>query len=203
MQALIDGIRKLGIDCLPWTRRLRTWQARVMLLSRIQANGDTWPDIGDDALAATLEQWLAPYLCSLQRLADLSVKDFSQALRNRLTWRQQRQVDEWAPSHITVPSGSRLPIDYGGAVPVLAVRIQELFGLTATPAIADGRFPLMLHLLSPANRPAQITRDLAGFWKESYLDVRKELKGRYPKHAWPEDPLTAVPTSRAKSQKRN
>jgi ATP-dependent helicase HrpB len=203
MPALLGGIREVGIDDLPWTRRLRTWQARVMLLSRIQADDAPWPDIGDDTLAATLEQWLSPYLNGLQRLADLSVTDFSQALRNRLTWRQQRQVDKWAPTHITVPSGSRLPIDYNDAEPVLAVRIQELFGLTTTPAIADGRIPLTLHLLSPANRPAQITRDLAGFWKDSYFQVRKELKGRYPKHAWPVDPLAARPTARAKPRKRN
>jgi ATP-dependent helicase HrpB len=203
MQTMLGAIREIGIDCLPWNRRLRTWQARVMLLSRIQSHGNAWPQIDDDTLAATLERWLAPYLDGLQRLTDLSAKDFSQALRSHLTWRQQRQLGDWAPSHYTVPSGSRRPIDYSGAVPVLAVRIQELFGLTTTPAIADGRVPLMLHLLSPANRPAQITRDLAGFWKESYHDVRKELKGRYPKHAWPKDPLAAMPTARVKPRKRN
>ncbi len=199
--AMIKGIRENGIAILPWTRALRYWQSRVMLLAQIDADGGPWPDMGDAALSDTLEQWLAPFLSGLTRLKDLKTTAFSNALRNRLTWRQQRQVEELAPTHITVPSGSRRPIDYGEPVPVLAVRIQEMFGAATTPAIAHGRMPLMLHLLSPAGRPAQITRDLAGFWQNSYPEVKKELKGRYPKHVWPDDPLNATPTARAKPRK--
>ncbi|HSO19598.1 MAG TPA: ATP-dependent helicase C-terminal domain-containing protein, partial [Desulfosarcina sp.] len=123
-------------------------------------------------------------------------------LHGHLTWRQQRLLDELAPTHITVPSGSRLPVDYSGAAPVLAVRVQELFGSMTTPTVAGGRIPVVLHLLSPAGRPVQITRDLSGFWRNGYPEVKKELKGRYPKHAWPEDPLNAVPTSRTRPRQR-
>ena len=201
MAAMIAGIRESGIDILPWTRTLRSWQSRVMLLARIDADGGPWPDVCDAALSKTLEGWLSPYLSGMTRLKDLGTRGFSNALHNLLTWRQQRQVDELAPTHITVPSGSRLPVNYSESIPVLAVRIQEMFGATATPAIAGDRMPVMLHLLSPAGRPAQITRDLAGFWKNSYPEVKKELKGRYPKHAWPDDPLSAPPTARAKPRK--
>ncbi len=203
LAALLSGIREHGIDSLPWTRPLRSWQSRVLLLARIEARGGHWPDISDDMLAETLEAWLAPYLTGMTRLNDLSTKAFSDAVRNLLTWRQQRQVEELAPTHITVPSGSRRPINYSEPVPVLAVRIQEMFGATATPAIAEGRMTVKLHLLSPAGRPAQITRDLAGFWMNSYPEVKKELKGRYPKHFWPDDPLHALATARAKPRKGN
>ena len=174
-----------------------------MLLARIDAEGGPWPDICDTTLSGTVEDWLTPYLTGMTQLKDLTTKDFFTALRNLLSWRQQRRIDELAPTHITVPSGSRLPIDYSAPVPVLAVRIQEMFGTAATPSIAGGRMPLMLHLLSPAGRPAQITRDLAGFWQTSYPEVKKELKGRYPKHRWPDDPLNAVPTARVKPRKSN
>ncbi len=201
LAAMTKGIRQNGIGILPWTRALRAWQARVMLLRRVDAAGGPWPDILDASLSDTLEDWLAPYLFGMTRLHDLGIETFSKALRRLLTWRQQRQVEELAPTHITVPSGSRLPINYGGPIPVLAVRIQEMFGATASPAIAGGRMPLLLHLLSPAGRPAQITRNLAGFWKNSYPEVKKDLKGRYPKHAWPDDPLRAAPTARVKPRK--
>ncbi len=203
MAAMIAGIRENSIAILPWTRTLRAWQSRVMLLARIDADGGPWPDVSDAALSSTLEEWLSPYLSGMTRLKDLGTKDLSNALRNRLDWRQQRQMNELAPTHITVPSGSRLPIDYSEPIPVLAVRIQEMFGATATPAIAGGRMAMTLHLLSPAGRPAQITRDLAGFWKNSYPEVKKELNGRYPKHLWPDDPLSAPPTARAKPRKSN
>ncbi len=203
MAAMITGIRENGIDILPWTRTLRSWQTRAMLLARIDAEGGPWPDVCDAALSSTLESWLSPYLSGMTRLKDLGTKVFSNALRNLLGWRQQRQIDELAPTHITVPSGSRLPVDYSEPIPVLAVRVQEMFGTTKTPTIAGGRMPVILHLLSPAGRPAQITRDLAGFWKNSYPEVKKELKGRYPKHAWPDDPLSAPPTARAKPRKSN
>jgi ATP-dependent helicase HrpB len=137
----------------------------------------------------------------MRRLKDLTRMDLQAALYNRLTWRQRQLLDQLAPTHWTVPSGSRRPIDYSADVPVLAVRLQEMFGATRTPAIADGRLPLQLHLLSPSGRPAQITQDLAGFWRTGYPAVKKELMGRYPKHYWPDDPLTAQPTARAKPRK--
>ena len=196
MAALVGGIRDLGIDRLPWTRALRTWQARTMLMARIDAVGGPWPDVSDTVLTDTLERWLAPYLTGIMRLKDVDNRLFTDALTNHLTWRQRRQLEELAPTHITVPSGYRRPIDYSEPDPVLAVRIQEMFGASSTPAIAGGKMPLVLHLLSPAGRPAQITRDLAGFWDNSYPDVKKELKGRYPKHSWPDDPRTADPSQR-------
>jgi ATP-dependent helicase HrpB len=203
LAAMIAGIRETGIAGLPWTRGLRTWQARVMLLRRIEADGGPWPDVSDPALAKTLEVWLAPYLSGMKGLSDLGTSNLSNALSNLLSWQQRRQLEALAPTHIAVPSGSRISLDYSEAVPVLAVRIQEMFGATATPAIANGRLPVMLHLLSPAGRPAQITRDLAGFWHNSYPEVKKELKGRYPKHIWPDDPAHSTPTARAKPRKPN
>lgn len=203
LNAMLAGIRSTGIDCLPWTRRLRTWQARVTMLARIDAPDGPWPDVGDIALTARLEDWLAPFLTGMRRLEDLSPKTLSDALHSHLDWKRQRRLEELAPTHVTVPSGSRRPIDYSGPEPFLAVRLQEMFGLGATPAIANGRVPLTLHLLSPANRPVQITRDLANFWQNGYPEVKKELKGRYPKHAWPDDPMTAPPTFRVKPRRSN
>jgi ATP-dependent helicase HrpB len=201
MEALMAGIRKQGIAILPWTRSLRSWQARVALLAGIDAAGGPWPDVADSMLTQTLEKWLAPYLCGCTRVRDLEAQDLTRALHHLLGWRQQQRLEDLAPTHITVPSGSRLPIDYTAPIPVLAVRIQEMFGLATTPTIAGGRLPLMLHLLSPAGRPAQITQDLASFWQNSYPQVKKELRGRYPKHTWPDDPLHALPTSRANRRK--
>jgi ATP-dependent helicase HrpB len=199
--AMITGIRSNGIGVLPWTRSLRTWQARVILLRRVMAGEEDWPDLSDTALTADLETWLAPYLEGITSIKALARLDLSNALRSRLSWRQQKLLDTLAPTHIVVPSGTRRPIDYSAEIPVLAVRLQEMFGAVDTPTIADGRLPLQLHLLSPAGRPAQITQDLAGFWRNSYPEVKKELKGRYPKHDWPDDPLTAQPTARAKPRR--
>ena len=196
--AMMVGIRRMGLDVLPWTRALRTFQARVLLLRRLAVGEAQWPDLSDAALAADLETWLAPFLAGITSIKALARLDLQGALHSRLSWRQQRQLDTLAPTHIVVPSGARRPIDYSGETPVLAVRLQEMFGAVDSPAIAGGRQPLLLHLLSPASRPAQITRDLAGFWRNSYPAVKKELKGRYPKHYWPDDPLNAQPTSRAK-----
>ncbi len=162
-----------------------------------------WHDLGDTALLAGLADWLAPPLADvapgITRLAQLDRLDLGAILRARLDWAQLRALDEKAPSHLIVPSGSRLPIDYAASeTPTLAVRLQEMFGAAATPRIAGGKVALRLHLLSPAGRPLQVTSDLAGFWATSYRAVRAEMRGRYPKHPWPEDPLSAVPTSRAK-----
>lgn len=194
---MLAAIRRHGLDCLPWTTALRNWQARVLLLRRVQ--GDSWPDVSDEALLRLLEHWMAPFLAGCTRLAHLAGVPLKQALEALLDYAQRRALDELAPTQVTVPTGRRVPLDYtSGDTPVLAVRVQELFGLAQTPAIAGGRMPLVLHLLSPAGRPMQVTRDLAGFWKSSYRDVKKEMQGRYPKHPWPDDPLHAEPTRRVK-----
>jgi len=201
-QALIDvmiaALRRAGVGVLPWTRTLRLWQARVVLIRRVLTEAADWPDLSDQGLTADLERWLGHYLAGVTSFKALARIDLANALRSRLNWQQVQQLDRWAPTHIEVPSGSRRPIDYSGDAPVLAVRLQEMFGAVDTPVIADGRLPLLLHLLSPAGRPAQITQDLAGFWRNSYPAVKKELKGRYPKHYWPDDPLTAQPTARVR-----
>lgn len=198
--ALMQGIREMGLAALPWTPDLLRFRDRVAFMRRLE--GDEWPDLSDAALLAGLESWLAPYAAGMSRRAHLAKLDLAAALRAQLSWEQSRRLDTLAPTHVVVPSGSRLLIDYSGEEPVLAVRLQEMFGLAETPAIADGRVPLLLHLLSPAHRPMQVTRDLAGFWASGYKAVRSDLRGRYPKHHWPEDPLQAVPTSRAKPRAR-
>jgi ATP-dependent helicase HrpB len=198
LAAMIEGIRQEGIKCLPWTKALRHWQARVCFLRGISGDQQQWPDVSDDGLNAQLTHWLAPYLIGITRLRDLGRIELKKALDNFLSFRQRRLLDELAPTHLAVPSGSRIPVDYSGVVPVLAARLQEMFGLTQTPAVAGGRQPLLVHLLSPAGRPVQITSDLAGFWQTGYPEVKKELKGRYPKHYWPDDPLQAQATARVK-----
>jgi ATP-dependent helicase HrpB len=200
--AMITGIRRCGIAVLPWTRSLRAFQARVSLLRRLAVANQEWPDLSDNGLTDELDSWLGPWLDGITSIKALSRLDLSSALRSRLSWRQQQLLDTSAPTHITVPSGARHPIDYSAETPVLAVRLQEMFGAADTPTIAEGRLPLQLHLLSPAGRPAQITQDLGGFWHNSYAAVKRELKGRYPKHVWPDDPLNAQPTARAKPRLR-
>ncbi len=197
IEALLSGISELGLAALPWTGAASALRQRVRFMRGVE--GDTWPDWSDEALLTTLEEWLAPYLSGVTRRAQLQTIDLAAALAAILSFAQRRALDEKAPSHVTVPSGSRIPIDYGaGDVPVLAVRLQEMFGATATPAIAGGKVPLVLHLLSPAGRPLQVTRDLKGFWAGSYAQIRGEMRGRYPKHHWPDNPLEAMPTARAK-----
>lgn len=199
--AMIVGIRSLGLSCLPWTADLQQWRSRVNLLrsqSKPGAINEDWPDVADDTLLATLEVWLAPYLDGVTRREHLARVDLRAALHGMLDWSRQRRLDELAPTHLGVPSGSRIAIDYSGATPTLAVRLQEVFGLTESPRIAGGRVPLTLELLSPARRPVQVTRDLASFWARGYTEVRKELKGRYPKHYWPDDPMTAIPTRKVR-----
>lgn len=201
MAAMLKGIAQNGLATLPWNKKLRKWQTRVNFLHRLLGDEAGWPDLSDQALATELDQWLAPYLSGMSSLHALARIDLRGALLNRLNYDQHRQLDELAPTHWTVPSGSRVPIDYAGVVPVLAVRLQEMFGLEQTPVIAGGKQPLLIHLLSPAGRPVQVTQDLAGFWQSSYYDVKKELKGRYPKHYWPDDPLQAQATARSKPHK--
>ncbi len=200
--ALLDGIRQAGIASLPWTRELRQWQARVEFLRRMEGPGTTWPDVSDATLLSGLDQWLAPFLTGVTRLDQVQRLDLSAPLHALLTWEQQQALDRLAPSHVTVPSGSRRRLEYEGQEqPVLSVRLQEMFGCTDTPRVANGKVPVMIHLLSPAGRPVQVTQDLTSFWAKAYHDVRKDLRGRYPKHHWPEDPLEANPTRKAKSRR--
>jgi ATP-dependent helicase HrpB len=194
--AMLDGIRKEGIDRLPWSDAARRLRSRLAFVHRLQPD---WPDPSDEALANDLTTWLGPSLIGLRRWEELGGLDLAALLLGRLSWDQRASLKTWAPAELVVPSGSRIPLDYADpANPVLAVRLQELFGLAQTPRIGRGQVPLTLHLLSPARRPVQVTRDLAGFWRTTYFEVRKDLKGRYPKHHWPDDPLAAEPTRRAK-----
>ncbi len=196
--AMLDGIRNMGLGSLPWCNQSREWQARVCSLRHWQPDA-SWPDLSDTALLDTLEHWLGPWLDGIRSRDQLGKLDLKSILRNCMDWKQQNLVDELAPTHIQVPSGSKVRLEYSlGEAPVLAVRLQEMFGLMDTPVVCDGQVQVMLHLLSPARRPVQVTRDLRGFWERTYAEVRKELKGRYPKHYWPDDPMQAVPTSRVR-----
>ncbi|HVI92095.1 MAG TPA: ATP-dependent helicase C-terminal domain-containing protein, partial [Dongiaceae bacterium] len=201
------GIRQMGIACLPWTPELQNLRARIAFLRRLQEAGQTfkwtWPDFSDAALLETAGDWLLPYLDGVTRRAHLASLDLREALLGGLDWQQRQAIDQLAPTHLDVPSGSHLPLDYNsGEVPVLAVRLQEMFGATDTPRLADGKVEVLLHLLSPARRPVQVTRDLKSFWATGYRAVKADLKGQYPKHYWPDDPLVAEPTARAKPRPR-
>jgi ATP-dependent helicase HrpB len=196
--ALIAAVRELGIDALPWSDSARELRLRVEALRAWDASLDL-PDFSDAALLASLDEWLAPSLDGKRRLDGLSASELSDALHSRLDYSMRRALDEHAPTSIRVPSGMERRIVYApGEPPVLAVKLQELFGLPDTPRIARGRVPLTLHLLSPAGRPIQVTQDLRSFWERTYPEVRRELKGRYPRHPWPDDPWTAQATHRAK-----
>ena len=198
-RAMLDGVRRMGLDCLPWTDELREWQARLLSLRHWFPDED-WPDLSDAGLAARLQEWLEPWLDGITRREHVQRLNLAAALRALLDYRLQARLDNAAPTHLQVPSGSRIRLRYHpGEPPVLAVKLQELFGLADTPRIADGRIAVTLHLLSPAQRPIQVTQDLRGFWERTYGEVKRELKGRYPKHPWPDDPWSATPTRRAKS----
>jgi len=196
--AMLDGVTTLGVNALPWTVEAREWQARVLSL-RQWLPDEAWPDVSDAALQETLGDWLGPSLDKVTRREQLGRIDVLTALNTRLDWKQRQRLDEGAPTHLTVPSGSRMRLEYRpNESPVLSVKLQEMFGLADTPRVAWGRVPVTLHLLSPARRPIQVTQDLRGFWDRTYPEVKKELKGRYPKHPWPDDPWNAVPTARTK-----
>ena len=200
-RALLALVRRKGLELLAWTPELRQWQARVVLLRQLDGAAGGWPDVSDPALLATLEDWLLPYLGKVSRLSHFAGLDLPAMLGSLLPWPLPQHLDELAPKTLEVPSGSRIRIDYQEQPPVLAVRLQELFGLAATPCIGGGRQPLKLHLLSPGHKPVQVTQDLASFWANTYAEVKKDLKGRYPKHYWPDDPLVAEPTARAKPRR--
>jgi ATP-dependent helicase HrpB len=194
---LADGIVQLGLSRLPWSKPQMQLRDRVGFLRA--AGENEWPDLTDAALAETIAEWLAPSLSSKTKLSDIGADDLGRALELLLPWNLRRRLEEEAPTHFEAPTGNRHAIDYGTAgAPALHVRVQELFGLTQHPSIANGKMPLTLHLLSPARRPIQITRDLTGFWKGSWATVKAEMKGRYPRHPWPDDPASAAPTARAK-----
>ncbi|WP_377828463.1 ATP-dependent helicase HrpB [Bradyrhizobium lupini] len=192
-----DGLIAAGLDRLPWSKVAKQWRDRVMFLRR--AEGDSWPDLSDDGLIARRDDWLVPALYDKIALKDISAGDLSDALMALLPWEMRARLDREAPTHFEAPTGSVLAIDYEAEQgPTIAVRLQELFGLNTHPSIAAGKVPLVLELLSPAQRPVQVTRDLPGFWRGSYSAVRSDLRGRYPRHPWPEDPANALPTRRVK-----
>ncbi len=193
---LAEGLAQHCWNRLPWPENSAAWRARVMFLWR--QNPALWPDMCEKTLKATATQWLAPYLAGINGLGQLTPSVLDNALKALVPYNQQRQLDALAPSHFKAPSGSVLPIDYSSEEPTLAVRVQELFGLAQHPSVGQPPLPLTLTLLSPAHRPVQVTRDLVGFWRGSYAAVRTDLRGRYPKHSWPEDPLAATATARAK-----
>jgi ATP-dependent helicase HrpB len=194
---LADGLIAAGLDRLPWSKPLQQWRGRVMFLRK--AEGEPWPNLSDDALAAQREAWLVPALFDKTSLKDISAADLSDALMPLLPWEMRARLEREAPTHFEAPTGTKLPIDYEAEQgPTIAVRLQELFGLDIHPSVAKGAVPLVLELLSPAHRPVQVTRDLPGFWRGSYAAVRSDLRGRYPRHPWPEDPASAMPTRRVK-----
>ncbi|MDB4348021.1 ATP-dependent helicase HrpB [bacterium] len=195
-QSLLGVVRKKGLGILPWSQNLQQWRARIMLLHRNAGPDEEnpWPDMSDAALLATLDTWLLPYLDSVSRLEDFQKLDMKHILRALLAWPLPLELERLAPERWVAPSGSSIRIDYCEEPPVLAVKLQEMFGCEETPSVAEGRVLLLIHLLSPAQRPLQVTQDLAGFWRTGYDEVRREMRGRYPKHPWPNDPLTAEPT---------
>jgi ATP-dependent helicase HrpB len=200
-RVLADGLISVGLDKLPWSKSSKQWRDRVMFLRKAEgdASQNPWPDLSDGALAAQREAWLVPVLYDKTSLKELSAGDLSDALMTLLPWELRARLEREAPTHFEAPTGTQLAIDYEAEQgPTIAVRLQELFGLNIHPSIARGAIPLVLELLSPAQRPVQVTRDLPGFWRGSYAAVRSDLRGRYPRHPWPEDPASAVPTRRVK-----
>jgi len=196
-RVLADGLIAAGLDRLPWSKPLQQWRGRVMFLRK--AEGEPWPDLSDQALAAQCEAWLVPALFNKTSLKDILAADLSDALMGQLPWELRARLEREAPTHFEAPTGTMLAIDYEAEQgPTIAVRLQELFGLNTHPSVAKGAVPLVLELLSPAHRPVQVTRDLPGFWRGSYAAVRSDLRGRYPRHPWPEDPASAMPTRRVK-----
>nr|MCH9671423.1 ATP-dependent helicase HrpB [Gammaproteobacteria bacterium] len=198
VRAMVHGLRRLGLGALPWNATVNAWRARVSSMRYWQSTED-WPDLSDEFLLGTLEEWLGPYLDGVTRRSHLSRLDLQAILSGLMPWSQQAVLNKQAPTHWVVPSGSRIPLEYDpGSPPLLSVRIQELFGLLQTPRICFDTVPIRFALLSPARRPVQVTQDLESFWSEGYPQVRKELRGRYQKHYWPEDPFTAVATGKTK-----
>lgn len=201
-KALLGVVRRKGLQILPWNKSLQQWRDRVRLMNEVcSVEGDyTWPDLSDQGLLDSLEVWLLPYLGQVARLEDFQKLDLKSILNAMLPWPLPLELERLAPERLGVPSGSSIALDYSQRPPVLAVKLQEMFGCEETPTIAGGRVAVQVHLLSPAQRPLQVTQDLAGFWRSSYQDVKKEMKGRYPKHPWPDDPLEANATRHTKQR---
>jgi len=194
---LAEAIAAAGLQRLPWSKHILQWRDRVSFLRK--SEGDEWPDLSNEALTANVKEWLAPLFTDKTALKDLGADELSNAVMELLPWNMRRRLGAEAPTHFEAPTGTQAPIDYEAeAGPTIAIRVQELFGLSRHPSIANGRVPLVIELLSPAHRPVQVTRDLPGFWRGSYAAVKAEMRGRYPKHPWPDDPANAVPTRRAK-----
>jgi ATP-dependent helicase HrpB len=191
-RAALEGLRQIGLTFTPATRRLR---ARIELA---RAGGEAWPDCRDEALLASAEDWLLPHLTKARTEADLRNLDLHDALLSRLDWGQQAELDRLVPAHFTTPLGRKVPIDYDGDHPAIEIRLQEMFGVTTHPTVGQARKPLRVTLLSPGQKPIQVTLDIPNFWQSSYADVRKDMRGQYPRHPWPEDPTEAEPTLRAK-----
>ena len=197
---LARGAAAFGIDRLSWSKAQRQLRERAAFLRRALAGDENpWPDLSEAALARNPEEWLAPFILGRQKLDEIDGENFDAALSALIPWDLARRLEAEAPTHFVTPAGSSIALDYGAAEgPVLAARVQEFYGLSTHPSLAGGRVPLTLHLLSPAHRPIQITRDLPGFWRGSWTAVKAEMKGRYPRHLWPDDPAAAAPTTRAK-----
>ncbi len=195
-QALADGIRQLGLQTIPFSREAAQLRDRIGFLHR--SLGAPWPDTSDDALLASLDTWFTPFQETTRGIDDITAASLHDGLMALVPYDVQRDIGKLVPTHFEAPTGQRHPIRYDGDEPVLAIRVQELFGLKQHPSVAGGRLPLLLELVSPAQRPIQTTRDLPGFWAGSWRDVRADMRGRYPKHPWPEDPAEAMPTTRAK-----
>ncbi len=203
LTALLNGIQQKGLTCLSWTKGQQNWQARVNFLHRVMPQEMDWPDVTDETLLNTIETWLAPYLSNISSLVQLQGIDLTWPLQAHLSQEQQHTLNTLAPTHLIVPTGSQIALDYSSSeIPILAVRLQEVFGMTTTPTLANGQIPVLIHLLSPAQRPVQVTQDLKSFWQTGYAEVKKELRGRYPKHFWPDDPLQAPPTRGKKNTRR-
>ena len=199
LPVILAAIRQEGLSVLPWNNQARQLRQRMAFMHLL---AEDWPDVSDEILLAKLEEWLAPNIYGMTNREELQKLNLTAVLEAMLRWDQRRQLDEYAPPFYVVPSGRKVAIDYSnGAEPVLAVRLQEIFGLKSTPKIAGGRASLTLHLLSPALRPVQVTKDLASFWSNTYYEVKKDLMGRYPKHFWPENPLVAEPTRHVRPRK--
>ncbi|RYY14730.1 MAG: ATP-dependent helicase hrpB [Cytophagaceae bacterium] len=201
-QALLGYLQEAGLGRLNWSAGAQQLQQRLGFLHQL-VGGAQWPAFDEAALLADLPAWLGPHLAGLKSLDQVQRLDLTEPLLARLPggWAQRQELDRLAPAALEVPSGSHVTLDYGDpAAPVLAVKLQELFGLTETPTVAAGRVPLLLHLLSPGGRPAQVTRDLRSFWEKGYFEVRKDLKGRYPKHPWPDKPMEHIPTKLTKKR---
>lgn len=198
--ALLGVVRKKGLSILPWNSNLQQWRSRIELLygAYAQDKENPWPDLSDEALLDSLEEWLLPYLSDIKSLQDFQQLDLKAILRSLLPWPLPLELERLAPERWAAPSGSSIAIDYSESPPVLPIKLQEMFGCETTPAVAQGRIPLLVHLLSPAQRPLHVTQDLASFWRNGYEEVKKEMRGRYPKHPWPDDPLTAAPTGKTK-----